>query len=600
LVTVTCLAYIIVAGTTEVAGYSAQKANLQKQLITRAQSDASILAAGSIVNLQFPNASRSTLDSLVSAFQSAPGVSVARVIADGKVVASTDAAEAGKPISEPRFLGQTIYSTRKNGDVVSMAPVASTDTYLGVAEVVLSGSSVEHDLLNSLVVETLVRLLGLALFVLLSLVIARIILGPLADLSRAARTISRGNLGARVPTSGRTELATVARAFNEMAEALGQRIGYLTFLAESGALLPTAFRESGDAEPILREFCERLQVDGACLLQPEDREGASVYCSFRGRDDNWKEAATAMAGKTVRPTAVVDNERALMVVPVLGAVFVAARNHGQPFTVEEQQVITNFAFQIGIAADNARLFESQQEALKVKDQFLSIVSHELRTPLTTIKGYAQMLHRKLAEDEETRRFAETIDAQTSKLGRLVDDLLDVTRFSRGQFELKRQHTDLRPILEDVATRFQLVTSHHTVVLDADGGPWEGDWDRDRLEQVLNNLVGNAIKYSPDGGVITIAARGDDRKVVVSVRDEGMGIPPEDQQHLFERFYRGDAERKNIQGLGLGLYVTRRILEAHGGSISVQSEVGRGTEFTFTLPLQRQPAISGAVHGLSAS
>src|SRR5438270_963584 len=124
------------------------------------------------------------------------------------------------------------------------------------------------------------------------------------------------------------------------------------------------------------------------------------------------------------------------------------RDASRPFSDEERQVITNFAYQIGIAADNVRLFEAQQEALQVKDQFLSIVSHELRTPLTTMKGYAQMLRTRLVGDPEGQRFARSIDAQVSRLSRLVDDLLDVTRFARGQFELARRKVDLRPILEE--------------------------------------------------------------------------------------------------------------------------------------------------------
>jgi signal transduction histidine kinase len=589
-----CLAYVIVAVTTEVAGYSVQASNLHGQLTSRARTDAAILAHGSVLPLSYPNTLQE-LQTFVHSLSGAQGVSAAEVIgANGRVVASTNPSEIGKTLKLEEFSSGPVARSQSNGDVIGFAPVVYRSQALGLVRVVLSGTSVEQDLRNSLVVETLVRSLGLLLFILLSLVISRYILAPLTTLGRAARAIRGGDLSARVPATGQTELTTVADAFNDMASALEQRIRHLTFLAESGALLPNAFREAGDVRPMLREFCEKLEASGVCLLRPEESEIEPVYCSVPQGNDAWLQPASRIARTATRPTSLNEDGWALMIVPVLGSLFVAARVGGRPFEQEEQQVITNFAFQLGIAADNARLFESQQEALKVKDQFLSIVSHELRTPLTTIKGYAQMLRRKLADDEESERFANTIDAQTSRLGRLVDDLLDVTRFSRGQFELKQQRTELHPLLDDIMSRFQLVTTKHTLMLDADPDPMEGDWDRDRLEQVLNNLVSNAVKYSPDGGTITIRAHRNNSKAIISVQDQGLGIPEEDQRQLFERFFRGTAERQDIQGLGLGLYVTRRIVEAHGGQITVRSRIGEGSEFRVSLPLVRQPAISSAV------
>jgi signal transduction histidine kinase len=300
---------------------------------------------------------------------------------------------------------------------------------------------------------------------------------------------------------------------------------------------------------------------------------------------------TEVARGTREATTLQEEGVSIVAIPVLGdAIFVTARGGDRPFSQEEQQVITNFAYEIGIAADNARLLEAQQEALQVKDQFLSIVSHELRTPLTTIKGYAQMLRRKVEDDPQSVRFADHIDSQVSRLSRLVDDLLDVTRFSRGEFELMPEDMDLRPVLEGVIARFRVVTPRHALRLELDGGPLEGYWDPDRLEQVMNNLVSNAIKYSPDGGDVVVSSRHEDGHLLITVRDQGVGISPQDQQQLFERFYRGSAEGQEVKGLGLGLYVTRRIVEAHGGAVGVRSQPGKGSEFYFTLPLVGQPAV----------
>jgi signal transduction histidine kinase len=536
------------------------------------------------------------LQTFVSSLKRAQGVTYAVVaLADGTVLGSTDRTETHRRVSVPALynLSQAKATFLSNGDAQGIAPIVQ-DTDLGFARVVVSGASIQKELQDDLVKETLLRLLGLVLFVLLSLFISQYILGPLARIYRAARAIRRGDFTTRVTVESETELGTVAEAFNDMAISLEQRIKHLSFLARAGAALPNTFRDREDVQPILHEFCDHLDACAACLIPRDDPEGATVGYSRDPDDTSWWRAAISKAERARQPMSFVESEFTVMAVPVLGnAIFVTARQGEQPFSQEERQVITNFAYQVSIAADNARLLKAQQEALQVKDQFLSIVSHELRTPLTTIKGYAQMLRRKLEGDPHGERFADNIDAQVSRLSRLVDDLLDVTRFARGQFELMPEFMDIRPVLEEVVTRFRLVAPNHTVQLYLDRGAFEGNWDHDRLEQVMNNLVGNAIKYSPDGGAVTINTRHENGDLVVTVRDQGMGIPEEDQEQLFERFYRGSAEGQEVKGLGLGLYVTRRIVEAHGGTISVRSKPGQGSEFSFTLPLVPQQAMSAA-------
>lgn len=600
LVAVMCLAYVIVSVATEVLGYEAQSKNLQNQVAARARSGAQILAAGAVGNLS-GSGTYATLQAFVASLIEAQSQGVAYAVVTGNentVLASTVPSELHKRKVLP-FVGHPTAFVLRNGDVEGVAPSVGQNTVLGLVEVRVSGASIGQDLRNALIVESLARGLGLLLFILLSLIIARYILGPLTTLARAARAIDRGELSSRVPATGRTELATVAEAFNDMAGALQQRIEHLSFLARTGPILPQIFRVKGEVTPILEEFCQRLDTFEAGLLLGENATPLA-YFSTDPATDSASAPLRALARGVERPTAALHGGMAVMAVPLMGdMVFVTARQGGAPFSQEEREVITNFAYQMGVAAENARLFEAQQEALKVKDQFLSIVSHELRTPLTTIKGYAQMLGRKLEDDSEGRRFTDTIDAQVSRLSRLVDDLLDVTRFARGQFELSRQHMDIVPVLQDVVSRFRLVTPKHTLELEVDQGPLEGDWDHDRLEQVMNNLVSNAIKYSPNGGRITISTRHEGNDLVVAVADEGIGISREDQERLFERFFRGSLEGQDIKGLGLGLYVTQRIIEAHGGTIAVRSVPGEGSEFSVTLPLRaEQHAEKTAARGRS--
>ncbi|MBV9282837.1 MAG: HAMP domain-containing protein [Chloroflexi bacterium] len=586
------LAYIIVAITTLALGYSAQRSSLRSQLATRAQDEATILAAGAEGPLLSDKVI--TLPTLLKAVRKA-GVVRADVAGPvGDIVESTDPSQTHKMLQVPGVslpqLGEARAVSLPDGMVEGVAPIAGFATYLGYAAVVLSDASIQSDLQDNLVEESLLRLLGLVLFVLLSLFISQYIVGPLARLYRAARALRRGDFTTRVAVDTETELGTVAGAFNDMAVSLERRIKHLSFLAMAGAALPNTFRGGGDVQPLLRDFCEQLNAAAACLIPREAPDGTTVGYSANPDDTAWWEPAREIAERAAQPTATMEAGYTIMAVPVLvgEATFVTARKGDLPFAQEERQIITNFAYQLAIAADNARLLESQQEALQVKDQFLSIVSHELRTPLTTIKGYAQMLTKRLEGDKVSERYADNINAQIDRLSRLVDDLLDVTRFSRGQFELMPQCMDVRPVLQEVASRFQVVAPRHKIELALDRGVFEGTWDHDRLEQVLNNLVSNAIKYSPEGGTVTIGTRHEGDTLVVRVRDEGIGIAEEDQAQLFQRFYRAGREGQEVKGLGLGLYVTRRIIEAHGGTISVRSKPGQGSEFSFTLPLQAQP------------
>lgn len=594
LVTVLALAYIVVAVATEIVAYTTQQRNLHAQLVESAAADAHILSVGAVSFLGSNSANDlQTLRYFVKSMKNAPGgqqvvrASVQNVA--GCFVASTDPRQT-RHVCEALPGASPSPQTLSNGDVLAQGLVVEQGPIEGLAQVVLSGSSVTDTVNNGLVTDLLLRGIGLILFLFLALAISQYFLGPLTVLSRAATAIQHGQLGTRMPMEGGTELVTVASAFNDMAGALEQRIKHLSFLAAAAAVLPGLFRDKGDISPTFGEFCRQLETAGIGLFSRGDPNQQPIWFDLDRGDNVWHQPARAAAERATQPAAAFREGWSIMSVPVLGnTLFVTARHGERPFTQEEQQVITNFAYQVGTAADNASLFESQQEALQVKDQFLSIVSHELRTPLTTIKGYSQMLTRKMTDDPSSRRFANNIDIQVSRLGRLVDDLLDVTRYSRGQFELKRQYIDLRPVLEDIIARFRLIAPTHGFTLSMEDGTYEGHWDRDRIEQVMNNLIGNAVKYSPPEGTVAVSARHEDGFLRIGVRDQGIGIPEEEQKHLFERFFRGSAEGGNVKGLGLGLYVTQRIVDAHGGAVGVQSKPGHGSEFYFTLPLAEIPA-----------
>jgi two-component system, OmpR family, sensor histidine kinase VicK len=236
-----------------------------------------------------------------------------------------------------------------------------------------------------------------------------------------------------------------------------------------------------------------------------------------------------------------------------------------------------------------RAQEAQQvaeAANRAKDVFLSTAAHELKTPLTAMKAYAQLLQR-LAPAAASERLPSMLAAlvqQTDRLSRLVNDLLDVSRLALGRLDLRLERLDLADVVADVVAQLQPTTGRHQLRFDALASAVV-DGDRDRLMQVLFNLLHNAIKFSPAGGDIHIRVEVQAPDAVVSVQDSGVGIPRDQHERIFEQFYQahvGTAD--DFGGMGIGLHLSREFIRAHGGEMWFTSEAGRGSTFSFRLPL----------------
>jgi signal transduction histidine kinase len=228
-----------------------------------------------------------------------------------------------------------------------------------------------------------------------------------------------------------------------------------------------------------------------------------------------------------------------------------------------------------------------REAEQMKSTFISVISHELKTPVALIKGYAGTLRRPDAawDPETVADGLAVIEEEADRLNALIDNLLDASRIQAGVFKLERGEMDLPRLASKVVDRFSLQTIHHRFEL---GFPADLPlvWaDEARIRQVLDNLVSNAIKYSPQGGLIRIGAWQDGPEVIAYVADQGIGIPSDEQGRLFDSFYRVDSGlRRQTKGTGLGLYLCRAIVAAHDGRIWVRSEQGQGATFFFALPV----------------
>jgi PAS domain S-box-containing protein len=285
--------------------------------------------------------------------------------------------------------------------------------------------------------------------------------------------------------------------------------------------------------------------------------------------------------------------RSYMAVPlvhagrILGAIAFGVSESSRRFTPEDLSLAMELARRCAVALENARLYTEAREATRAREEVLSIISHDLQTPLGAIRlgvGLMRRLLRRGAREEDVARTADTIERASDRLLRLVQDLVDFARMERGKLTIRVQPEDAAAIVSDALEIVRPLADEGriTLGLDLPAGLKRVACDRHRIMQVLQNIIGNALKVVPPGGAVRVVARATTSELVLSVIDEGPGIPPEDLPHVFERYWRGKQLR--YEGSGLGLTIARGIIEAHGGHIWAESQVGRGTTFSFSLPL----------------
>ncbi|HEU0079348.1 MAG TPA: GAF domain-containing sensor histidine kinase, partial [Longimicrobiaceae bacterium] len=288
--------------------------------------------------------------------------------------------------------------------------------------------------------------------------------------------------------------------------------------------------------------------------------------------------------------------RTVMVVPLvvegrsLGAILLGAWEEGRRFGEDDLSLATELARRAAMAVHNARLYRHSQHALaeaeqamRHRDEVLGVVAHDLKNPLGAVRMYAFLL----AESplpERDRKIVEGIARAVEQMDRLIRDLLEVSRIEAGSLVLEREAVQAGALVWEAVEAAEADAGWRGIALTAEVRDDETrvDVDRHRLRQVFDNLIGNALKYTPAGGAITLGVETREGEVCFSVTDTGPGIAPEDLPHLFDRFYQARHTRKG--GAGLGLSIVKGIVEAHGGRVAVESSLGRGTTFRFTLPV----------------
>jgi len=460
---------------------------------------------------------------------------------------------------------------------------------------------------------------------------------PFGRVVTALERVAEGHFGERVPENEPDEFGTIARGVNRMAAALAWREGLHEYLAQ---LLAALNAPPDDAATGL----------GQALGVVAGATGATAIALYQPSYDTNEWASTAARGieppgvsRTTMRAIIGDADQSIhflgeaanpvrfqlhLSVPVPHGLVLAPLRSGRklvgvlcvipgaPFEADARAALDQAAPNLAIAGEREaahrntrrlateirltakRLEELNSEldvAMRSKDQFLSNISHELRTPLNSIIGFTDLL---LTQDlggdalsEQQRDFLETVARNGRHLLELINELLDLQRIAAGRMELRPEPIDLAALLAEAAGSVQAQAQQHRHALLVEP-PAEGLHvlaDRGRVRQVLLNLLSNAIKFTPDGGRIRLEAAPANGGAAarVAVIDSGIGIASEDQAKLFQEFVQLDASAsRKYEGTGLGLALSRRLIELHGGAIGVESEMGKGSTFWFTLPLAR--------------
>lgn len=421
-------------------------------------------------------------------------------------------------------------------------------------------------------------LIALGLTGVLGILLAHTFTSPIQGLTRQAEAVAEGRFDLKAPILGDDEIGRLSMAFNEMTTRLKEA---LSANEEENEKLVSVLSNMSDGVVAADErgviiVWNRRALE---LLEVETFQGAELSALFDLSPEKLTELQQGR-GKTILLNRDQE-EREGVEGSLLKVKFTPIHRRGKGITgtIAVLQDVT----------DQEKLEQSRR-------QFVANVSHELRTPLTTIKSYAEALGDGALEERElSERFVGVISNETERMIRLVTDLLHLSRLDSNQAPLRRRQTHIHEMLDEVADRFSFQLRQKSIKssVHVDPGLKLAWLDRDQIDQVLDNLISNAIKYTLDGGAIELAARktAEGASLEISVKDTGIGIPKKDLARIFDRFYRVDKARsRNMGGTGLGLSIAREIVKAHGGTISLYSELNEGTTVTFTLPLLQEGGV----------
>ncbi len=390
------------------------------------------------------------------------------------------------------------------------------------------------------------------------------ITSPLRKMREAAFEVAKGKFDTKVPILTKDEIGELATGFNQMGRQLKFHINALN-------------QEKEQLSSILSSMADGVITfnrDGTILITnpPADRFLQQWYYEHGSNEGESIPAIVKELLQSVVVTAMEQTDEITL--------------QGRSYVVIVSPLYNNNTIRGAVAV--VRDMTEERRLDKLRKDFIANVSHELRTPISMLQGYSEAIVDDIAEtEEEKKEIARIIYDESLRMGRLVNDLLDLARMEAGHITLHEQSVTIMPFTERVANKFAGVAKEKKISIQFESEverERELSIDPDKIEQVLTNLIDNAIRHTPGGGEVTVSLNRNTQGYLFFVQDTGSGIPEEDLPFVFERFYKADKARtRGKAGTGLGLAIARNIVEAHGGHIQVQSKLDQGTTFTFFLP-----------------
>ncbi len=455
-------------------------------------------------------------------------------------------------------------------------PIVREGTPIGAVYMIASLSDIYATLGDIKTILFSATLLALSITAILGFLLARTITGPIREITEKAALMAGGDFDQQIGVKSEDEIGRLASMFNYLTKRLKETIGEMENEKRKVEAIVTHMADGILALNRQRQLILMNQAAeemlGADARSVNDRDLRRVFPQL----DLTEEVEATLGGEANVTTQLQIEEPEER---ILRAEFAPIKQSGEEGVVIVLQDITE-----------------QQKLEEMRKEFVANVSHELRTPITTIKSYVETLRDGALEERQVaNRFLEVVNSEANRMTRMIEDLLELSRMDYQRADWPKREVDMVELVEEVRAKLlpqarhkdQKVTAHWQEGIPLVYG------NRDKIQQVLINIVGNAMEFTPEEGRIRIVLDHGEEEVTVRVIDNGAGIPQEDLPRIFERFYRVDKARsRRLGGSGLGLAIAREIVLAHGGTIDIESQVGEGTEVYFTLPTVHSTVAEG--------
>ncbi len=451
----------------------------------------------------------------------------------------------------PRLLYHMSYPVKTDGSIKGFIYISNNIEYI-------------YDTVNeSMEIMTQATLIALAITIFLGLILSSSITGPIKELTLKAKQMSEGDFDQKVSVKSNDEIGQLGSMFNFLIDELKRS---MSNLQQEKSKMETTFKYMADG--VLT-----VDINGNIVhANPVAKSLLSLTNDEEKYDDVVKKIKESMLLTNLKSKGYHGTE--------------ILEQDGETYNVDYAPFMNN-QNEIGGVIIVFKNITEQYKIDKLQREFVANVSHELKTPITTIKSYTEtLLDGAMEEKQIAEDFLNVINSESDRMSRLVSDLLRLSRMDYEQTKWKKEKLNLSESINQTAKKLIIQARNKNVTMHVSQIPNDMNiyFDRDGFEQILLNIAGNAVKYTPENGNVWINAYRNNNSIKISIKDDGIGIPKEDQARVFERFYRVDKARsRELGGTGLGLSIAKQIAEAHNCKLTINSELNKGTEITITIP-----------------